>query len=141
MPTVFANRAFNPTSNRRNEAMFKEATEFAQSLRTIDKDMKTLLKGIDGAQCISGPALALLMAVVRGQVHLVHPGAPNQFGLQQLCQTCNNDSLYRHAGHFKNLRNILVSPLPRPFDEGPMGVHPLDLEPHTLGADMEVWPP
>jgi hypothetical protein len=49
VPTVFANRSFNPTSNRRNEAMFKEVTEAAQSIRVIDKDMKTLLKGIDGA--------------------------------------------------------------------------------------------
>lgn len=41
------NRAFQPTSNGRNEAMFKEATDFAQCIRMLEKDIKHLLKSID----------------------------------------------------------------------------------------------
>ncbi len=41
------------------------------------------------------------------------------------------------AVHFKNLRGILVSPLPRIYDEGPNGVQPLDGEARLLGANMD----
>ncbi len=45
------------------------------------------------------------------------------------------------TAHFKNLRCILVSPLPRGYTwdaEGMGGILPMDSQPQLLGANMEV---
>ena len=40
--------AFQPTSNARNEAMFRDATAFSQHIRTLEKDLKAMEKQITG---------------------------------------------------------------------------------------------
>ncbi|EFJ46717.1 hypothetical protein VOLCADRAFT_105381 [Volvox carteri f. nagariensis] len=44
---VGADRTFKATSNARNEAMFKEATEFCTHLRVLERDLRSLHKEID----------------------------------------------------------------------------------------------
>jgi hypothetical protein len=45
---------FRATSNSRNEAMFKEASTFATHLRTVEKDLTTLERDIEGARVRRG---------------------------------------------------------------------------------------
>ncbi|GFR46221.1 hypothetical protein Agub_g7764 [Astrephomene gubernaculifera] len=45
---VGADRTFKATSNARNEAMFKEATEFCSHLRLLERDLRSMHKEIDG---------------------------------------------------------------------------------------------
>eukprot|EP01025_Chloroclados_australasicus_P028829 TRINITY_DN2858_c0_g2_i1.p1 TRINITY_DN2858_c0_g2~~TRINITY_DN2858_c0_g2_i1.p1 ORF type:complete len:388 (-),score=54.32 TRINITY_DN2858_c0_g2_i1:759-1922(-) len=47
LPKSLQSREFIPTSNVRNEAMFKEAMEFAKWLKIIDKNLHALESGID----------------------------------------------------------------------------------------------
>lgn len=42
------------------------------------------------------------------------------------------------TGHYKNLRIILLSPIPRIYDEGQNGPQPLEEEARLLGANMDV---
>ncbi|KAF5829002.1 hypothetical protein DUNSADRAFT_16706 [Dunaliella salina] len=42
--TSFNSKVFAPTSNGRNEAMFAEATEFAKSIMTLQRDVNKVLK-------------------------------------------------------------------------------------------------
>lgn len=42
------------------------------------------------------------------------------------------------AAQFKNLRGILLSPVPRIYDEGEHGPQPLESEARLLGANMDV---
>ncbi|KAJ9533272.1 hypothetical protein QJQ45_018390 [Haematococcus lacustris] len=85
---ILGNKTFRHTSNGRNELMFKEATEFAQSIRLLEKDLRAVLKCIDG--------------------------------------------------QYKNLRGILVSPVPNIYEEGEHG--PVSTQPgvRLLGANMDV---
>ncbi|KAJ9533613.1 hypothetical protein QJQ45_026676, partial [Haematococcus lacustris] len=87
-PISLGNKTFRHTSNGRNELMFKEATEFAQSIRLLEKDLRAVLKCIDG--------------------------------------------------QYKNLRGILVSPVPNIYEEGEHG--PVSTQPgvRLLGANMDV---
>ncbi|KXZ43783.1 hypothetical protein GPECTOR_80g143 [Gonium pectorale] len=45
---VRSDRTFIPTSNARNEAMLKEATEFCTQLRALERDLRSTHKDIDG---------------------------------------------------------------------------------------------
>lgn len=47
---VGTDKAFVATSNARNEAMFKEATDFCNHLRLLERDLRSMHKEIDGAQ-------------------------------------------------------------------------------------------
>jgi hypothetical protein len=40
-------QAFRPTSNARNEAMFREASTFAAHLRTVEKDLTAWERDIE----------------------------------------------------------------------------------------------
>lgn len=45
---VGADRSFRPTSNARNEAMFKEATDFALLIKTLERDIRTIERTVEG---------------------------------------------------------------------------------------------
>lgn len=45
---VSSDRNFRPTSNARNEAMFKEATDFAQLIKTLERDIRNTEKTVEG---------------------------------------------------------------------------------------------
>ncbi len=40
-------RTFKTTANGRNEAMFREATDFAQHLRSMERDLRGISKQVD----------------------------------------------------------------------------------------------
>ncbi|GLI69667.1 hypothetical protein VaNZ11_014345 [Volvox africanus] len=44
---VGTDRTFKATSNARNQAMFKEATEFCKHLRVLERDLRSIHKAID----------------------------------------------------------------------------------------------
>lgn len=46
----FEDKNFKPTSNRRNEAMFRECTDFAAHLRVLERDLRALQKQVEGEQ-------------------------------------------------------------------------------------------
>lgn len=48
---VVTDRQFAPTSNARNEAMFKEATDFCTHLKTLEKDLRALHKEVE-CECV-----------------------------------------------------------------------------------------
>lgn len=50
---VGADRGFKPTSNARNEAMFKEATDFAALIKVLEKDIRALEKNVEGWFCLA----------------------------------------------------------------------------------------
>jgi len=52
--TSFSGKAFSATSNGRNEAMFAEATEFAKSIQTLQKDVNKVLKYVEGMWVCGG---------------------------------------------------------------------------------------
>lgn len=45
---VPVDQSFQPTSNARNEKMFKEATSFAQHIRTMEKDLRAMERQLAG---------------------------------------------------------------------------------------------
>lgn len=47
---VPVDQSFQPTSNARNEAMFKEATDFSQHIRTIEKDLRAMERQLAGKE-------------------------------------------------------------------------------------------
>jgi hypothetical protein len=48
MQTVpVASRGFKSTTNARNEAMFKEATDFSLRIKMLEKDLKSVLKTLE----------------------------------------------------------------------------------------------
>eukprot|EP00882_Tetradesmus_deserticola_P033821 GHRQ01038670.1.p1 GENE.GHRQ01038670.1~~GHRQ01038670.1.p1 ORF type:complete len:241 (+),score=72.66 GHRQ01038670.1:169-891(+) len=80
---------FRATSNSRNDAMFKEATGFAQHLRTVEKELNQWQRDIESS--------------------------------------------------FGNIRNIMLSPLPRVYEEGHNGqAVPSEPEPTMVGGDVQV---
>ncbi|MEW5306765.1 MAG: hypothetical protein WDW36_009206 [Sanguina aurantia] len=85
----FEDKNFKPTSNKRNEAMFIECTDFAAHLKTLERDLRALQKQVEGG--------------------------------------------------FRNMRDILNSPIPRVYEEGENGVAvPADSERPTIGQDVQV---
>lgn len=46
--------SFKPTSNARNEAMFKEASDFATLIKVLEKDIRGLEKHVEGKRALSG---------------------------------------------------------------------------------------
>mmetsp|Transcript_22125 Transcript_22125/g.48307 ORF Transcript_22125/g.48307 Transcript_22125/m.48307 type:complete len:388 (+) Transcript_22125:179-1342(+) len=83
-----ADKEFVATSNGRNEAMFKEASDFAVHMRTMEKDLLSLQKLVDG--------------------------------------------------QFTNMRNILVSTLPRAYTEGVNGPEPIEDAVRLIGQGMNA---
>lgn len=81
-------REFKSTTNGRNEAMFKEATDFSVHLRTLERDLRAMQKQVDA--------------------------------------------------HFTNMRNILISPLPRAYEEGQNGPAPIEEEPRPIGQNVHI---
>ncbi|KAF6254017.1 hypothetical protein COO60DRAFT_360665 [Scenedesmus sp. NREL 46B-D3] len=80
---------FRTTSNARNDAMFKEATVFAQHLRIVEKELNQWQRDIESS--------------------------------------------------FGNIRNIMLSPLPRVYEEGHNGqAVPSEAEPTMVGGDVQV---
>jgi len=79
---------FKPTSNARNEAMFKEATRFAGHLRVVDRDLSKMHKEIEAT--------------------------------------------------FKNLSAVMVSALPRVFEENDGVAVPAEATTMAIGADVQV---
>lgn len=79
---------FKPTSNSRNEAMFKEATKFANHLRQVETDLKTWQREIESG--------------------------------------------------FTNLRTIMLSPLPRVYEESHTGEATSTEEATLIGPDVQV---
>lgn len=80
---------FRTTSNARNEAMFKEATVFAQHLRIVEKELNQWQRDIESS--------------------------------------------------FGNIRNIMLSPLPRVYEEGHNSqAVPSEPEPTMVGGDVQV---
>ena len=45
---VTTDKQFLPTSNARNEAMFKEASDFCVHLKTLERDLRSLHKEVEG---------------------------------------------------------------------------------------------
>lgn len=105
---------FKATSNSRNEAMFREATTFAGHLRQVEKDLTAWQRDLEGACMVqSSPS------------H--HP-------------VCLPDGLHAvAAGSFTNFRTIMLSPLPRVYEEGHNGqAVPSEPEPCMIGGDVQV---
>lgn len=48
---VVFDKVFQTTSNARNEAMFKETTEFCTHLKGLEKDLRSLQREVEGGCC------------------------------------------------------------------------------------------
>lgn len=95
-------RKFKPTSNARNEAMFKEASKFASHLRTVEKDLLKMHKEVEGAQCAKAmfccPSLAyctahLFLSPPALRSLLVHAEYAFQFHFLHSCSTIHRPDL------------------------------------------------
>ncbi|PNH05628.1 hypothetical protein TSOC_008132 [Tetrabaena socialis] len=102
-------RAFKATSNSRNEAMFKETTDFCSHLRLLERDLRGIHREIEGRR---NAAAAVGQPI--GNIH------------------------YLRAAKFVNLKAILMSPLPRAYDEGQNGAVPCSEEPMLIGQGVAV---
>lgn len=57
---IGADKNFLVTSNARNEAMFREASEFSAHIRTLERDLQAMEKQVAGARWRRGAAAASL---------------------------------------------------------------------------------
>ncbi len=146
--------------------MFKEASMFAAHLRQVEKDLTAWERDIEGAPRLVAAACArlilprslcmmtfwcssrLMQPTQRGPAWSVRQRARTRCSQPPSAAACNNNALIRPAPHphppppsggFTNFRSIMLSPLPRVYEEGHNGqAVPSEPEPSMIGGDVQV---
>jgi hypothetical protein len=125
-----SDKSFKATTNARNEAMFKEATDFCAHLRLLERDLRSTHKDVEGKAPRSAP-----------RCHLAPSGTRSERSCHSGATSCSPSHLLPWlvpVGKFTNLRTILQSPLPRQYEEGANGAAPLAEEPKLVGQGVPV---